>query len=296
MVSFKRAAKTCGVWIAGWKGDYRVWVVLLFELSVLARELVPTCRFALANGEGVPVFSLPLLMGDFQAATGLPKISIFLGAAALFSDIPFFSEKKLYQLIRADKKEWFLAHIFYIFAVSFFYLLFITVMSFLLWMPAVRLQDGWGSLITHTVDGKYQALYSLSGLQLPKRIFFRVPYWDAFLYTAAMTWTVCVIIGLVTFVLNLYMGFSGVGTVAGLFLVFIDPVLIYFLNAYNGWMFYASPVNWASIACIKEYKVYLYSVLTHRGIAAAALCWSVCLTVPAVIKWKRKEFLLKGDL
>lgn len=291
MDTFKRAVRTCGIWIAEWKGDYRVWVILVFEVSVIARNIIPVCRFALANGESVPVFSLPLLMTDYEVATGLPKITLFLGVIALFAELPFSPERKFYQFIRTDRNGWLLANIFYVMTASFLYLLFITVMSFLFWLPAVSVQDGWGSLITHTFEGEYDMRYSLSYLPFPQRVFFRSSYWEAFLYTATIAWTVFVLIGLMMCTLNLYASTWVAGTLAGGFLVFLDPVLVYFLNAFNGWLFYLSPVNWVSISCLKEYRVYRFTVLDRQGIMAALLCWLIFILFFMSIKWKRKEFL-----
>lgn len=221
----------------------RIWLIFALVGCFLLENLRPVLEFSRAVDVPVTPYAFPHLTNDFVC-----QLVIMAGAVMIFCDAPFESAGTRYVLPRAGRFYWGLGQVFYIFLVSFLYVLFLLALSVLPFLGDLEIgvQWGkiWGTLAKTTAGMQFGLVFSVTEHMVSE---FQAP--AALAGSFALEWACTVWLGLLIYVLN-KLTLSPAGTIAGAFVILLDvcisndwlssanrfsPITLAQLNAYSGW-------------------------------------------------------------
>lgn len=111
-----------------------------------------------------------------------------------------------------------------------------------------KLHEFWGSTITQILKSdEYQVLY-LGNLVLPRRVISIIYPYGAQILGFLAVWLQFWFLGMVMYSINFCCKSNTLGIAAAVFLILLDPVVVYCgASMTTKWMYRFSPVNWSSI-------------------------------------------------
>lgn len=230
-----------------WKKDARVWMTAILILCLFLRYFSGLTRFGLEHGTKITPCLLPIVFTDSNVSNGLCKVLVTLGMISIFADAPFMDDQTPYLLIRTRRKSWWIGECGYLWAASFIYLLYLTLVSILVVLPTVSFTDLWGGTLRYMTNPsttditKYEYLRSLL---LPDTVIHVLYPSAAQLFSFTAAWLSYVFLGHLIYFVNLRTRQKVWGVLAAVFFVMLDPIAVYFGR---DWLVAISPMTWISI-------------------------------------------------
>lgn len=253
---FRSAFSVASVNFHRWKHDLRIWVTLLFITMITARYINPLIQYGLDTGSHSTPYLLSMLFHGTTMSIGSAKIIFYIGLLTILCDAPFFHPISPYMILRSRRNAWWLGECIYIIITAFLYMLFITIVSSILVLPIVTLENDWGSAIyaytfgTTTQDvGEIYINYGY--MPISDSIVQYVYPTGAQLYTFLTGWASFVFLGLLMYLISLFQKnvFWSIGVAS--FFILLEPILndiasMSKLTTSTYWIQAFSPVCWSS--------------------------------------------------
>jgi hypothetical protein len=240
MHNLRKVICTCNQNIRKWPTNPRIYMIALFIfcfVNIYEKQLNTLCKM-------VSVSINPWLF-PFLGTEYFIRMVIMIGVVLLFCDAPFIDSTQPYVIARSGKYQWVTGQIFYIFAASAIYFLFVIFVSVLCVAPNLTFSLEWGKIIGTLAQtsagaqfGCHMNFYTIFMLYSPLQ---------AMLLSFFMSWLCGVFLGLVIFTLDMYFK-RVVGVLAATAFVMLDL----FANnpvsgpPISGFLFF-SPVSWSNI-------------------------------------------------
>lgn len=230
--------------LARWKGNVQIFVALGMEIVLLIEYLWGCNDFGMKYGTKITPCVLVLLFQSGTIGVNLPKVMIYLGFVVLLSDVPFMDESTPYVIARSKRGAWWRGECIYIWAASFLYMVFITVMSIFIVLPTITWNGLWGSTIVESLKSSGAAV----GLRLNPQIV-QVFYPSATLWLTFLAgWLSMSLLGHMAYAINLVINKKVAGIAAMVFFILLDPIIGWLgIGSANHWMHQLSPVSWSSM-------------------------------------------------
>lgn len=294
MGNFKAAAVIVRENLDGWRRNDRVLVVLVLAAVLIGVYMGKLPFYGLSNGTDNTAFLLPLLMTSGFNANGSIKVLLLFGTVLLFCNAPFMDARGYFLLLRSRRRGWWIGEVSYIAAASLLYVGELVLLSTLLALPCASVGQGWGESILNAFYGGVEEHNRVfTGIKLSPDLIMKVSPEMAMLYTFCVLWLVMVLLGLVIYCINLYSERPWPGVAAAVFLIVLDPVLLYTMNQNNAFNLLLSPVSWCSMANLRFCSG--MGCLSMPYIAAAGTGLSVLLVWLIARKTERMDILLEKE-
>lgn len=225
---------------------------------------------------GATPFLFPFLFADQYMA-----FFIMLGCVILFSNAPFLESGYVPALMRTGREKWALGQILYIIGTSFCYLLVILLISILLLLPYISLENQWGSIwqTLAQTDAAYQIQLDLN---VPYRILMDYQPVQAVMTQFFMAMLVCVFLGLLLFVLNFTLG-KGPGICIAAFHVLI----VTRVGSMDSFLYWLTPVYWVNLEEVAKQRISQGPTLLQAAVILLLL--NIVLSLLAVRAMKTKD-------
>ena len=207
--------------------------------------------------QGLFAFSMLQPIADFARDVGYPatpygfvfmcsdliyQMIIMGGAIWLFCNAPFQDQLYPYLLARSGRRSWTTGNLFYIWATSFFYLLYLFVISILPFLFNLSWSAEWGKIWTTLAKTNVGGDYAISVL-ISDQIRSRFTPLQAVGASIALEWLCASLLGTLIYVGNRFFE-RPVGLWVAAFFVFYD-ITIY--NMLSNWHYTYSPVSLARL-------------------------------------------------
>lgn len=273
-----------------WKRDYRVWLVLIFTAILIIESLKGYVAYGVAENKKITFCMLPLLFQSCEISLRSPKILLYIGFLLLLCDAPFLYENKPYVLSRSGRRKWWQGECLYILVTALFYAVFIALLSSLITIPAVTLENDWGTVlydyITGTESRTVEQLLKEYPLQLgePVRVVSMLYPFFCEGYTFCTMVLSFYIVGLLMYAVNLVQKNLVFGIAAGGIIVFLDPILTYFAKPANYYLQMFSPACWTSVDCINFLGNRFFISIPFVAVASGLLIAGLLLFISFVSK------------
>ena len=231
-----------------WKKDGRILLTFLLMIVLMIRYFSGLSSFGIKYHTKITPFLLSVVFADCDITNGLLKILVCFGWVCLLCDVPVRDPFLTYIVLRSGRKGWRLGENIYICASAFGYTVFLSVIPALILLPSVSLHEFWGSTITQILKSdEYQVLY-LGNLVLPRRVISIIYPYGAQILGFLAVWLQFWFLGMVMYSINFCCKSNTLGIAAAVFLILLDPVVVYCgASMTTKWMYRFSPVNWSSI-------------------------------------------------
>ncbi len=242
---------------------------LLLLLGVIYHIfLSPVKDFSAFVDYPVSPWIFPFLISDVYF------VILFMAAVVyFFSDVPFMKEWTLYQVIRTGRVRWVFGQIGSIILSSFVFVLFAEVISGMLLLPNIILDEGWGKVLytlsITNAGSEYQIPFLIS-----YDIISRFEPVQAFGLSVLISSFVILFLGLWMFMVSLYVSRLWANVTAMLFVIL--PIVIENIGDDVTWLVYCSPVSWMRIS-----EVNVSSISSMIGVLLLA-----CVILSGAIIWK----------
>jgi hypothetical protein len=233
---------------------------------------------ALVNVSAAP-WIFPFLLSRSYMST-----IVLVGAVVLFCDAPFMNDMTPYECIRSGKKSWVSGQLLYVFAASLVYVLFLILVSILVFFPYMDLQNDWGRVIntlSRTSAGSTLA-FPISPIILTTY----TPL-EAIAASGSLLLLEVSFVGLVMFVVNLTTRRAG-GVVIGLLFAFLPT---FFESFANPWMYYFAPTTWANLALVDVSGLSVYPPISYAFTFLVLACALLSQVVRRVIRRQSIEVM-----
>lgn len=125
-----------------WRYSGRIGIIALFIIMIFDYYLTAVRSFVLNVGVNISLFIYPFLMTSSNVT-----VFVLIGAIILFCDAPFLTDNQIYMLTRMGRNTWFLSKVLYIAMGSILYMVFTYIVSIILFLPNINLENGWGKVI-----------------------------------------------------------------------------------------------------------------------------------------------------
>lgn len=242
---------------------------LLLLLGVIYHIfLSPVKDFSAFVDYPVSPWIFPFLISDVYF------VILFMAAVVyFFSDVPFMKEWTLYQVIRTGRVRWVFGQIGSIILSSFVFVLFAEVISGMLLLPNIILDERWGKVLytlsITNVGSEYQIPFLIS-----YDIISRFEPVQAVGLSVLISSFVILFLGLWMFTISLYVSRLWANVTAMLFVIL--PIVIENIGDDVTWLVYCSPVSWMRIS-----EVNVSSISSMIGVLLLA-----CVILSGAIIWK----------
>ena len=256
--------------IRKWKSDYRVWIALLLAAIIVHSLTKGLGEFVEQTGVKSSPWIFPFLYMRYYN-----KLLLFFPLILIFCNAPFFDQNQLYVLARAGKRKWCTGQLLYIFTTSALYFAYIFLLSIILNLRYITFTSEWGKVMNTLAKTRASLNYGIefSAEENVIRLFSPM---SAVWFTFLFSWVSGVILGLITFFLN--MRIRGTGSFAASCLLVFSAVA-----AKDTKFLPFSPISWSTLNSLhlserdrKPAYGYVCSVYT---VIAVALFLIILLTV-----------------
>ena len=276
MTRLRSANRICSNMIKKALCSPRIYVAFLWVGFLLYGFSEKIKLFSNITGIAVSPWTFPF----FTMETG-SQIFIILGALLIFCDAPFLTQYSYIQLIRSGRKTWFWGTLFYIFSLSFIYVIGLFLLSVLFLLPRVELMVGWGKIIGTLAQTNAGATIGFA--QLDYSIIANFKPIQAVLLTLAAVWMNCVLLGLLVYAFNLCVK-KGAGIIIGAILA-LSPLLIVRL-VQERLAYYLAPPVWMNLS-IYNWDGYGYHPSEYYIYGILGIGIIICTLVIYLGIWKK---------
>lgn len=223
----------------------RIPIILAMIALFVWENLRPVVTFSEMVGINITPYAFPHLTNDYVC-----QLIFMAGAVLLFCDAPFEGKEYQYMLPRAGRLAWGMGQSLYIITLSFFYIVFICLISIVPMLGRMDISAEWGK-IWGTL-AKTDAGLSV-GLNIGVTEYMVSHFSPAQAMTVSffMEWACVAWIGLLIYFLNKTTD-QPVGTAAGAFFVMLD---ICIANDWAVWAYKFSPITLAQINAYSGYNL-----------------------------------------
>lgn len=243
---------------------------LLLLLGVIYHIfLSPVKDFSAFVDYPVSPWIFPFLISDVYF------VILFMAAVVyFFSDVPFMKEWTLYQVIRTGRVRWVFGQIGSIILSSFVFVLFAEVISGMLLLPNIILDEGWGKVLytlsITNAGSEYQIAFLIS-----YDIISRFEPVQAVGLSVLISSFVILFLGLWMFTISLYVSRLWANVAAMLFVIL--PIVIENIGDDVTWLVYCSPVSWMRISEVNVSSIsgMIGGLLLACVILSGAIIWKI---------------------
>lgn len=270
METFRIARMVAKEGLYEWRKNGKILVLILLSTLLIVIYIGKIPFYSVNMKETNTPFLMPLLFSDSINVNGSIKILLFLGTVFLFSDAPFFSEEKLFFMLRTHRKGWWIGEIMYIVAAAFIYTAWIAAVSAAIGLPNAGELSKWGSIIDTILYGDWEIQRQIViGISVPETVIIELGPIYAMLYTAVTVWMDMVLIGLLMYTVNLCTKKRWPGVASATAVVLAAPAVHYLAdNTHLQWYLF-SPVSWSSI---ENWKICLHKGKLSFSYIISAFC------------------------
>ena len=255
MRTIRQAARVCGYQLKIQRNNYKMYTLGICVAIYIWNAMEPLRTFLLQVDQKATPFLFPFLFED-AFLTAL----IFSGLFLFFTEAPFYRDEHLFVLIRVSRKAWALGHVLYVAAVSFFYMLFLALLSVLVLFPRVSFGNAWGKV--WTTLALTDAAYELEMSFIPSaETIFRYTPLKAVRMVFVLGMLICMFYGFLIWCLNLY-----AGKTLSLILALSSAILVTRVRYMPSWVLYLVPASWAEIGAWPEVSLSGLSLVRIREI------------------------------
>lgn len=223
-----------------WLVNPRIYTLVALIIAFLVYHTTGLTQFAGEIGIDLTPWIFPHLMIP-------PVMQLFACfTILLFSDAPFADHHTPFMVIRSGRQNWIIGQLMYIVLASFFYTLFVFIVSVLVLMPNIGFSFDWGVLVKSLAADS--SLAPEATVYFDERIITGFSPIAATLLSFGLFWLVSIFIGVLIFCLNIVVGHMS-GLVASGFFTFMSFFSIVHGRLLLGdWISYISPVSWISLS------------------------------------------------
>lgn len=177
----------------------------------------------------------------FQEYFGSPTMLMLYGflTVMVFADIPYHNSMSQMIEIRTGRRNWIISQMVYTVELAFFYTLVFALSSFLFLLPRIYFTTGWGEFLTRVADGRVEGLSRVTSQMVENYSPVR-----AVLITFLCVWGVSVFMGMLIFVLRMFISHSVAVAVAGFLAFFSYFVISMGAMVFGNFLYKVSPLNW----------------------------------------------------
>ena len=177
----------------------------------------------------------------FQEYFGNPTMLMLYGflTVMVFADIPYHNSMSQMIEIRTGRRNWIIGQMIYTVELAFFYTLVFALSSFLFLLPRIYFTTGWGEFLTRVADGRVEGLSRVTSQMVENYSPVR-----AVLITFLCVWGVSVFMGMLIFVLRMFISHSVAVAVAGFLAFFSYFVISMGAMVFGNFLYKVSPLNW----------------------------------------------------
>lgn len=177
----------------------------------------------------------------FQEYFGSPTMLMLYGflTVMVFADIPYHNSMSQMIEIRTGRRNWIISQMIYTVELAFFYTLAFALSSFLFLLPRIYFTTGWGEFLTRVADGRVEGLSRVTSQMVENYSPVR-----AVLITFLCVWGVSVFMGMLIFVLRMFISHSVAVAVAGFLAFFSYFVISMGAMVFGNFLYKVSPLNW----------------------------------------------------
>lgn len=190
----------------------------------------------------------------FQEYFGDPTMLMLYGflTVMVFADIPYHNSMSQMIEIRTGRRNWIISQMIYTVELAFFYTLVFALSSFLFLLPRIYFTTGWGEFLTRVADGRVEGLSRVTSQMVENYSPVR-----AVLITFLCVWGVSVFMGMLIFVLRMFISHSVAVAVAGFLAFFSYFVISIGAMVFGNFLYKVSPLNWLCLYYIDPAFGYL---------------------------------------
>lgn len=234
-----------GIWamvayrLRKWCTTPRMYILLLFMIFIEDLHLFEVRNFSIESGVPVTIFSLPLMI-----VYPYFDMMFMFGILLLFGDAPFMERAQIYQITRAGRTRWAVAQIFYTFLASLMYCLMAVVLSIILLLPHITLENDWGKIYNTLAQTN---MGSKIGMKFPISYHVILEYrpWEALGLMILIGTLVAFFTGLLMFAGSIWFSKN-----VGIALASYVPISVIGLELSNGILWYFTPAAWMNLEVI----------------------------------------------
>lgn len=200
MRSIRWAGRIAGAQLSKWKGQARIWIVLLFVPLVLHPALRPV--WDMARAEGLPISPMGMVF-VFNDMYGSALSMLFgIGAVVLFSDAPFYDTAQQQCLLRTGKRVWISAQFLYVGLLSIGYVLYWIAWVLLMLATQLDWTLEWGTLWKTLAYTNAHDVYGMV-LDCPVALIRQYTPMRSLLLSVGLRFSLCILLGCLTFAAGL---------------------------------------------------------------------------------------------
>lgn len=278
-----------------WKRDYRIWLIFAFTAILIVEYLKGYTIYGMEEGKKLTFCLLPLLYIPTEVSLRAPKILWHVGFLLLLCDAPFMHQTAPYMILRSQRKRWWKGECLYIISVAFIYMSFITLVSSLVALPAVSLENDWGPAITDIIFGTdsqtvEEILNSYTiGIFAPEEVIKYLYPFASEGYTFLTGWGTFCVLGLLLYFVRIIQKSVLVGLgITGVF-IFLDPILTILAEPDKYWLQVFSPVCWTSLDLLNVLSSKHFLSIPFLLIMYPVLIISILF----LIKWRSRKVIIE---
>lgn len=242
MKRISQVMKICQYQIRILSRNYKIYTIPVCIFIFMINAVAPLRDFLNQTNENATPFLFPFLFSDTWFAALL-----FGGVLLFFIDAPFYDKQQLFVVTRSGVGKWTVGQGLYVFAISFFYMIFLLFMSVILLLPKLSLSGEWGRVWTTLVMTDAAEQLGFTGGLSGDIIFNYSPLQVTFL-VFALGVLICTFYGLLVWCLNLY-----VGKIVSLVIALFSICLVTRVQFFPSWVMYLVPSGWANISSLSSY-------------------------------------------
>ncbi len=268
-------------------GSVNFWTPFVLALAAVYEEAHPF-------GELGAKYSIPV--NGFSAAflwTGeLTVFILFLGIFIMFCDLPFKDNQQMFLLPRSGKRVWIFSQVLYVLFVSFIYMAFIFVCFCVIVAPDIAFDAGnWGKIIRSAASTGIGRQFGLR-ITVEENVLVDFTPLEGFLFSFGMAYAVAVIIGLISFTLNMIVKHnSGIVASGALIFVYMVGSTMGSVVSDGFILSYFSPLKWCSLTLADRHGVSGFPDVSWV-IAVSCIAFAVEVVALYIFGSKKMKFVL----
>lgn len=270
MKTLLQSFRVCEYQLRTLSKNYKIYTIAICMSIFMWNDMEVLRIFMSSVHENASPFLFPFLFTD-EFLTAL----MFTGILLFFIDAPFYNKDQLFVVMRSGIRKWCLGQILYIPIISFFYTLFLSVLSILVMFPHISFSSDWGKIWTTLAVTDAVSEFAMPFFVPTSTIYSYTPL-QALLLVLLLSVLICSFYGFAMWCFNLYFGktLSFVLVLASVFLVtrirYLPP-----------WLMYLTPSAWANLGVLSEFSFHGISVSRALTIL---LLGNLCLGTLAFFK------------
>ncbi|AJA48567.1 hypothetical protein CPAST_c24980 [Clostridium pasteurianum DSM 525 = ATCC 6013] len=226
--------------IRKWASNPRIYILAALLFLMLWNYVNPILSFSKIVNYRVAPWLFPYISNWY-----FTQMLMMLGIVFLFCDAPFMDECQTYLMVRSGRIPWGAGQVLYIMLGTAIYFLFIVIISILILSPSLFLSNGWGKVLGTLAQTNAGQKY---GILLPISYNIQLQYTpiEALLLSFLLQWCAGTMVGLVMFIINIYLKRS-IGAIVGSSIVLFDFVVA---NSLPYYYYHFSPSSMARLTIL----------------------------------------------